>query len=106
MIAFDEGELTEKLSPIFRKYNIQKAILLGSPAPEKAARRRDLELILIQKSANHFFDRYQGVLQEIDLAVSEKDLDVFIYTPQELQEISHRPFIASALDEGKVIYEQ
>jgi len=105
MTAFDEGELTEKLSPIFRKYNIQKAILLGSPAPDKAARRRDLELILVQKSANRFFDRYQGVLQEIDMAVRQRDMDVFIYTPQELQEIANRPFIVRALDEGKVIYE-
>lgn len=105
MTAFDEGELTHSLSPIFRKYHIQIAILYSPPARDKIARRHDLDLILVRKTANDFFDRYQGVLQEIDTLIKQRDIDIFIYTTQELRDISHQPFIAKVLDEGKVVYE-
>ena len=34
-----------------------------------------------------------------------RDIEVLIYTPEELDRISHRKFIQRAWQEGKVIYE-
>ncbi len=97
--------LKKRLSPIFEQYQIQKAVLFGSLARNEASRRSDVDLIVIKKTRQRFFDRYNGLLLDISRAVPERDVDVLIYTPAELNKISHRPFIAQALKEGKIIYE-
>jgi uncharacterized protein len=94
-----------KLLPILKRYNIQKAILFGSFARGEVTRRSDLDLILIQQTDIRFFDRYEGILVELGNAIGNRDIDVLIYTPDELKAISHRPLIATALRDGKVIYE-
>jgi predicted nucleotidyltransferase len=94
-----------KLLPILKRYNIQKAILFGSFARGEATRRSDLDLILIQQTDKRFFDRYDGILVELGYAAGNRDIDVLIYTPDELETISHRSLIATALRDGKVIYE-
>jgi hypothetical protein len=52
-----------------------------------------------------FFERYDSIL---DIYGSLKGItaDIFIYTPEELERIFHRPFMIKALREGKVIYER
>lgn len=32
-------------------------------------------------------------------------MDVLVYTPQEFEEMKHRPFIKMALKEGKILHE-
>ena len=98
-------QIQGKLLPILRRYNIQKAILFGSFARGKATKRSDLDLILIQQTDKRFFDRDEGILVELGNAAGNRDIDVLIYTPDELEAISHRTFIATALRDGKVIYE-
>jgi predicted nucleotidyltransferase len=107
-----ENELTERLLalreqllPILRKSRIQKAIVFGSFARGEASLHSDLDLILVQQTERRFLDRYDGLLYELSRAVPDRDLDVLIYTPEELAAMSQRAFIATALDEGKVIYE-
>ena len=97
--------LQERLIPLFRRYNIQKAILFGSFARGEPSRRSDLDLILIQETDRRFLDRYEGLLLELGKQIPDRDLDLLIYTPEELKRLSDRPFIAGALREGKVIYE-
>jgi predicted nucleotidyltransferase len=98
-------QLRQKLLPIFQHYHIQKAIVFGSFARGEATRHSDLDLILIQQTDKRFFDRYEGILADLGMAVGNRELDVLIYTPAELNAISQRRMIASALREGKVIYE-
>jgi predicted nucleotidyltransferase len=97
--------LKRRLSPIFEQYQIQKAVLFGSLARNEASSRSDVDLIVVKRTHRRFFDRYDGLLLDLSRAIPERDLDVLIYTPTELAKISHRPFIAQALREGKVIYE-
>jgi uncharacterized protein len=94
-----------QLKPVFEKYRILRAIVFGSIARGEATRRSDLDLILIQETDKRFLDRYEGVLSEIIGVVQGWDVDLLIYTPQELERMVHRPFIAKALREGKIIYE-
>ena len=49
--------ISEKLLPIFKRYNIQKAIVFGSFARGEATRRSDLDLILVQETGKRFLDR-------------------------------------------------
>jgi len=99
------GRLAERLQPIFRRRGVQRAIVFGSLARGDATRRSDLDLVLIVKTAKRFLDRYDDLLAPIAKAVPERAVELLIYTPQELEQISHRRFVASALREGKTIYE-
>lgn len=101
----DLDELRERLSPVLRRHCVQKALVFGSFARDDVSRHSDLDLILVQRTERRFLDRYDGLLRDLVCAVSEYDLDVLIYTPEELLRLADRPFIASALREGKAIYE-
>jgi predicted nucleotidyltransferase len=97
--------LKKKLQPLFKEKNVKKAILFGSLARDDASRHSDIDLILIQNTDLRFLDRYDGVLAAFSQALPEWDVDLLIYTPSELAEISSRRFIKQALKEGKILYE-
>jgi len=97
--------LKKRLQPLFKEHKIEKAILFGSLARNEASRHSDIDLILIQNTSLRFLDRYKGVLESFSQALPEWDVDILIYTPEELAEISGRHFIRQALKEGKVLYE-
>lgn len=97
--------LITRLGPIFRRWHIERAILFGSLARGDESRHSDLDLLLVKNTSAHWFDRYEGILQEIAQAVPGRDVDLLIYTPDELERIADRPLIATALREGIVIYE-
>ena len=97
--------LKKKLNPLFKEHKIDKAILFGSLARNEASSHSDVDLILIQDTDLRFLERYEGVLASFSRALPEYDVDLLIYTPEELAEISARHFIRQALKEGKVLYE-
>jgi len=97
-------DLANCLGPIFEKYRIMHAILFGSRARGEGSRHSDVDLILVQQTEKRFLDRYDGILSEITQAVSGRDVDLLIYTPEELAQLSHRRWIARVLQEGKTIY--
>jgi predicted nucleotidyltransferase len=97
--------LKERLRPLFKQHQIERAILFGSFARNDASRHSDIDLILIKNTSLRFLDRYEGVLASFARALPEWDVDLLIYTPEELAQISGRHFIRQALTEGKVLYE-
>ncbi len=101
----DADEIARLTKPIFEKYRIEKAILFGSFARGRQSRRSDIDLILIQQTSKSYFDRFDGILRDLYRVIRGRDLEVFIYTPDELDRIAHRRFIRGAIREGKVIYE-
>jgi predicted nucleotidyltransferase len=105
MTPDDLAQLASQLQPIFEKHRILRAIVFGSLARGEASRHSDLDLIVVQATDKRFLDRYDDLLREIAQAVPGRDVDLLIYTPQELDQMVDRPFIARALREGKVIYE-
>jgi len=98
-------EIIEASKPVFRKYGIRKVILFGSFARERQSRRSDVDLILIQETDKRYLDRFEGILSDLYKSIRGRDLEVFIYTPEEFENIAHRKFIQRAVREGKVIYE-
>lgn len=97
--------LKRKLRPLCKEYKIEKAILFGSLARNEASHHSDIDLILIKNTDPRFLDRYEGVLASFSQALPDCDVDILIYTPEELAQISERHFIRQALKEGKVLYE-
>jgi len=101
----DSDQIGLRVRAVLEKYQIQKAILFGSFATGRQSRRSDVDLILIQKTSKPYFERFEGILKDLYTVIRGRDIDVFIYTPEELERMAHRKFIHRALKEGKVIYE-
>ncbi|RME82780.1 MAG: nucleotidyltransferase domain-containing protein [Caldilineae bacterium] len=93
------------LRPIFQKYGVRQAILFGSLATGDATPRSDVDLIVTMDTEKSFFERYEGILAEITLAIDRRHVDLLIYTPAELERMRDRPFVRRALEEGVIIYE-
>ena len=91
--------------PVFKQHGILRAILFGSVARGEASRHSDIDLIVVQRTDKRFLARYDGLLYDLNRALPEAAVDVLIYTPEELERMKKRAFIAKALREGKVIYE-
>jgi predicted nucleotidyltransferase len=100
------AEISQTLAPVFQRHGIQRAILFGSRARNDASRRSDIDLLLVQDTDRLFLDRLDGILLQMNRMFAGVSVEAFIYTPQELQRIASQPFIARALREGIVIYEQ
>lgn len=93
------------LTPVFQRYGILKAIVFGSVARDEPSPHSDLDLILIQRTTKRFLDRYEGLDLEMAKAFPCAPIETLIYTPEEMEWMQRRSFIANALREGKVIYE-
>jgi predicted nucleotidyltransferase len=91
--------------PVFERYGIEKAILFGSLAAGRQSARSDVDLILVQRTCKPYFERFEGILRDLYRAIPGRDIECFIYSPEELAGISHRAFVRKALREGIVIYE-
>lgn len=98
-------QISKQAWPVFHRYGIKKAILFGSFATGKQSRKSDVDLVLIQDTDKRYFDRFEGILRDLYGVIRGRDLEVFIYTPNELEKMSHRKFIDRILREGRVIYE-
>jgi len=101
----DLEELKRLLEPVFTETGTLKAIVFGSVARGTGTRKSDLDLMIVKDTARRFFDRfdeYSGILDRI----GNRGVDMLIYTPEELERISHRPFIRTILAEGEVLYER
>jgi predicted nucleotidyltransferase len=100
------GDIARAARPVFERHNIERAILFGSFATGRQSRKSDVDLILVKKTTQRYFERFETLLEDLYRALPGCEIDCFIYTPQELESISHRIFVRRALDEGIVIYER
>jgi predicted nucleotidyltransferase len=97
--------LTTILRPVLEKYGILKAVVFGSLARGESTRRSDLDLMVVQKTDKRFLDRYDGIFSDVTDVVRGRDVDLLIYTPEELDSMANRAFMKRILKEGIVIYE-
>jgi predicted nucleotidyltransferase len=96
--------LRSSMAPIFKRNRVFKAVLFGSAARDTESKKSDIDLMIVMETDKRFFDRYDA-FDEISEMMRGASVDLLIYTPQELENISHRPFIRKILSEGKTIYE-
>jgi uncharacterized protein len=99
-------ELSERLRPIFRKHGVLRAVVFGSAARGDMSRRSDVDILVVQRTGKRFLDRYDPILREMVAAVPGRGVDLLIYTPEELESLSDRPFVGRILREGKTLYER
>jgi predicted nucleotidyltransferase len=83
---------------------VKQVIVFGSAARQTATRKSDLDLMIIMETEKRFFDRYEA-FDQVFYLIKDKSIDLLIYTPEELERISSRPFIRTILKEGRILYE-
>lgn len=98
--------ISRALKPVFQKYSVQKAIIFGSYARGIHTGKSDLDMVLIKNSSLNFFERYEGLYLNICEKMRGIEIDLLIYTPDELKNIMHRKFIQKIINEGITIYER
>ncbi len=80
-----------------------KIILFGSSVRGELGLTSDIDLIVIIESDKDFIERSGEIYKKIQ----PKDIDLFIYTPNEFNRMSKdNLFIQHILKEGKIIFER
>jgi predicted nucleotidyltransferase len=79
-------------------------LLFGSRARGTATRRSDLDLLVVCNTDEPPLERIGRVLRL--LQDSPWPVEPVVLTPEELEAMSHRPFIRRILAEGRVLYER
>lgn len=87
-----------------RRFDPERIVLFGSMARGTQTRRSDLDLFLVLNTDKPPLQRIGQVLEE--LVDSPWPLDVIVYTPEELERLSDRPFVRRILREGRLLYER
>jgi len=102
----DENLLKEIVKRILNVTSPDKIILFGSYARDEATENSDLDILIIQPSELPRYKRSSEVRLALRGLFPSKD--VVVYTPDEVKEweSASTSFIASALREGRVLYER
>lgn len=102
MVALER--IKRQVAEVAQSNGALKALVFGSYARGTATKRSDLDVVIIEETSQPFLkriDRYfDPLFERLGLAV-----EVLVYTPEELDNIKHRPFIQTILREGIVVYE-
>ena len=91
------------VSALARRPEVQRAILFGSYAQGRSDLFTDLDILVVMDSPLDFVTRTAEMHRYLSPAV---DLDLLVYTPEELERNRNRHFIRRALEKGTVIYEK
>jgi predicted nucleotidyltransferase len=91
------------VAALARQPEVQRAILFGSYAQGRADLLTDLDILIVMESDQDFVTRTAEMYRSLAVPV---DLDLLVYTPEELERYKDRPFIRQALEKGTVIYEK
>jgi predicted nucleotidyltransferase len=100
MLTRDLDGLVQQLSAMDA---VHKVILFGSFAAGRRDLLTDLDILVVIDSPLDFVTRNADLARRLHVGVA---LDLLAYTPQEMEQISHRPFIQHVLKTGKVVYER
>lgn len=102
----DENLLRDIVQRILKVAQPEKIVLFGSYARGEATEESDLDLLIIQPSDLPRYKRSTPVRLALRGLFPSKD--VVIYTPEEVKEweSASTSFIASALREGRILYER
>jgi len=97
-------KIENEIAQVARQNGALKAIVFGSYARGTSTCHSDLDVLIIENTSQPFLERigryFDALTDRLGPAV-----EVLVYTPSEIEQIKHRPFIQRALTEGIVVYE-
>lgn len=91
--------IRQRIAPVMKKHAATKVVLFGSYARGTSDEKSDIDLVIVMKTVKRFFDRIAEFEELYDLFPG-KAIDLLVYSPEELEAISHRTFIRRILSEG------
>jgi predicted nucleotidyltransferase len=93
----------QRIVPVLASQGATHVVLFGSRATGRAQRGSDVDLLVVMPCppGESFPARLARVASEIRPRIA---LDLLVYTPQELERMRHRPFIAEALRQGTELH--
>lgn len=95
--------LQRLVAALARRPEVERAILFGSYAAGRRDLFTDLDILIVMESPLDFVTRTAEMYRYL---ASPVDLDLLVYTPEELEHNRERGFIQQALEKGQVIYEK
>ena len=95
--------LADVITALGHRPEVQRAILFGSYAEGRRDLFTDLDILVVMESPLSFIDRTAEMYQYLPAPV---DMDLLVYTPEELMRLQDRGFIRQALEKGITIYER
>ncbi|NOX60911.1 MAG: nucleotidyltransferase domain-containing protein [Chloroflexi bacterium] len=98
-----EATLARVVEELARRPEVHRIILFGSFLRGRRDLFTDLDLLVVMDSSQDFVSRTAQLYQELDAPV---DMDLFVYTPDELERNRNRGWVRKILEEGKVLYEK
>ena len=91
MAELDKKEIErirKLLFPVFQESKTKRAYLFGSLSKGTATRKSDIDLMIETETQKRFFNRYDD-FEKIQRILSDRSVDMLIYTTDELSKISH-----------------
>ncbi|MGI9168289.1 MAG: nucleotidyltransferase domain-containing protein [Pyrinomonadaceae bacterium] len=106
MLQIDLSLLDEIVRRVVEVAQPQKVVLFGSRARGNARPHSDYDLLVVNASAEPRYKRSVPIYMA--LADVPAEVEVMVYTPEEIEEWSEVPqaFVTTALREGKTLYER
>ncbi len=98
-----EDTLQHIVDALARRPEVKRAILFGSYAEGRRDLLTDLDVLIIMDSPLDFVTRTAEMYRYLSSPV---DMDLLVYTSEELERNRDRSFIRQALEKGKIIYEK
>lgn len=95
--------LQSVIAALARRPEVKRAILFGSYAEGRRDLFTDLDILIVMESPLDFVTRTAEMYRYL---ASPVDMDLLVYTPEELERNRERGFIRQALEKGRVIYEK
>jgi predicted nucleotidyltransferase len=99
-----ERALTTVVSCLTALPEVEKVIVFGSYQRGSRDLFTDLDLLVVIRTTEGFLKRMERLYGL--LAGTGVDLDLFAYTPEEIEENRSRPFFRRVLTEGEVVHEK
>lgn len=100
--ALAEG-LEQIVAALARRPDVERAILFGSYAEGRCDLFTDLDILIVIRSPLDYLSRTAEMYRYLSSVV---DIDLLVYTPEELERHRDRPVIRQALQKGRTIYEK
>ncbi|UCC86998.1 MAG: nucleotidyltransferase domain-containing protein [Anaerolineales bacterium] len=91
------------MAALARNPEVERAILFGSYPEGRRDLFTDLDILIVMDSGLDFVTRTAEMYRYLCVPV---DVDLLVYTPEELERPGDRGFIRRALEQGVVIYEK
>ncbi len=87
-----------------KSFDPEKIYLFGSWARGEQDELSDIDLVMIQKTEAHFFERLREVARVLPLNLG--GVDILVYTPREFEKMRKAGNVFAALieEEGQLIY--